>query len=118
MIFSRSKNFIFIHIAKNGGSSIEKALGKYGVETLKRTKFNEFLTRLPYQKVPEKMVHLPHIDAKSLRMQIGPKLFESMFSFAIVRNPFDQLVSRYEYIKAKKTTIFIKLQTNLNLEIF
>ena len=118
MIFSRSKNFIFIHIAKNGGSSIEKALGKYGVETLKRTKFNELLTRLPYQKAPEKMVHLPHIDAKSLKIRVGPKLFESMFSFAIVRNPFDHLVSRYEYIKAKENHHFYEAANQLEFGDF
>ena len=118
MIFSRSKNFIFIHIAKNGGSSIEKALGKYGIKTLKRTRFNEFLTRLPYQKLPEKMVHIPHVDAKWLRKRVGNHLFDSMFSFAIVRNPFDQLVSRYEYIKARETHHFYQAANRLEFGDF
>lgn len=118
VIFSRSKNFIFIHIAKNGGSSIQKTLGKYGVKSLKRTRFNEMLTRLPYQKPPEKMVHLPHVDANWLRTRVGPQLFDSMFSFAIVRNPFDQLVSRYEFIKATETHHFYQAANRLDFGDF
>jgi hypothetical protein len=118
MIFSRSKNFIFIHIAKNGGSSIKKALGKYGIKTLKRTRFNEITTRLPYQRLPEKMVYFPHKDAKWLRTRVGGPLFDSMFSFAIVRNPFDQLVSRYEYIKTNENHHFYQAANRLEFGDF
>ncbi|MEM9999331.1 MAG: sulfotransferase family 2 domain-containing protein, partial [Pseudomonadota bacterium] len=31
--------------------------------------------------------------------RVGRELFDSMFSFAIIRNPFDQLVSHYLYIQ-------------------
>lgn len=48
------------------------------------------------------MVHPPHVDARWIRARVGADVFDEMFSFAIVRNPFDQMVSRYEY--ARKNT--------------
>lgn len=118
MIFSKSKKFIFIHIAKNGGSSIEKALGSYGIKGLKRTALNELLSKMPYQRLPEQMVHPPHVDANWIRTRVGSKVFDNMFSFAIVRNPFDQMVSRFEYIKKSKHHNFYKAANNLEFGDF
>lgn len=99
MIYSKSHNFIFIHIAKNGGTSIESFLGKYRVHGLKRTNVNEVMSMLPIRRLPDRIVHPPHVDAKWLRARIGADIFDAAYSFAIVRNPFDQMVSRYEYIR-------------------
>lgn len=102
MIYSTSHNFVFIHIAKNGGTSITSALGQYGTKGLSRTPLNEILSALPYARPAEKIVHPPHVDARWVRSRIGRDVFDASFSFAVVRNPFDQLVSRYEYIRKSK----------------
>jgi hypothetical protein len=62
-------DFIFIHINKTGGSSIEKAL-----------------------KAP--LIHKTAIEFKN---DIGHKRWEQRFSFAIVRNPWDRAVSQFHY---------------------
>lgn len=62
-------SFIFIHINKTGGSSIEKALN------------------LPFE----------HKTALQKINEIGEKRFKAKFSFAVIRNPFDRLVSQYFY---------------------
>ena len=67
-------NFIFIHINKTGGSSIEKALN------------------LPFE----------HITALERIRDLGREKWDSKYSFTVVRNPWDKVVSQYHF----------RLQTN------
>ncbi len=62
-------NFIFIHINKTGGSSIEKALN------------------IPFE----------HLTALEKIEQIGQADWDRKFTFAVVRNPWDKVVSHYHY---------------------
>ena len=68
------QDFVFIHINKTGGSSVEKALE----------------------------VRHEHRTALEKRAQLGEKCWAKKFKFAIVRNPWDKVVSHYHY----------RLQTN------
>ena len=102
MIYSSSHNFIFIHIAKNGGASIKAILDKYSSKSLPRTKINEIISNIPFRRRADRLVHYPHIDANWLRKRIGHQIFDNAFSFAVIRNPYDQMVSRYEYIRSNK----------------
>ena len=69
-------DFVFIHINKTAGSSIERAL------------------RLPFQ----------HRTALEWRAVLGHEAWERRFSFAIVRNPWDKVASHYYYrIKTNQT---------------
>lgn len=62
-------DYSFIHINKTGGSSIEHALG----------------------------APLIHETAITFRDRIGADRWRRRFSFAIVRNPWDRVVSHYHY---------------------
>jgi hypothetical protein len=62
-------NFVFIHINKTGGSSVERALG------------------LPFR----------HDTALEIRERIGERRWAKRFSFTIVRNPWDKVASHYHY---------------------
>ncbi|MCT8341127.1 sulfotransferase family protein [Flavobacteriaceae bacterium TK19130] len=64
------KEYVFIHINKNGGSSIEKALGD---------------------------IDQVHMDALTLKNFMGSETYNKKFSFAFVRNPYDRIVSQYHY---------------------
>src|SRR5438477_13059262 len=63
------QDFVFIHINKTDGSSIEKALG----------------------------VRHEHRTALEKRAQLGEKFWVKKFKFAVVRNPWDKVVSHYHY---------------------
>ncbi len=64
-----SEPYSFVHINKCGGSSVEIALG-----LAKR-----------------------HATAQAMRDEIGAETWKRRFSFSIVRNPFDRVVSLYYY---------------------
>ncbi|MCX6722123.1 MAG: sulfotransferase family 2 domain-containing protein [Candidatus Staskawiczbacteria bacterium] len=62
-------DFLFIHVNKTGGSSIEKVLN---LETR-------------------------HITALEYKEKLGEDIFNSLFKFSFVRNPWDRVVSLYHY---------------------
>ena len=61
--------YVFVHINKTGGSSVEKALG----------------------------ISLDHSTAIEKRDQLGSAFWEKKFKFTFVRNPWDKVVSHYHY---------------------
>lgn len=63
------QNYLFIHINKTGGRSIESALGCI------------------YE----------HKTARRKRREMGASVWEEKFTFAFVRNPWDRVVSQYAY---------------------
>lgn len=74
-------NFIFIHINKTGGSSIVKSL------------------RIPFD----------HKTAKQKIEEIGSEHWEKKFSFTVVRNPWDKVVSHYHYrVQTNQTDLGVK----------
>lgn len=76
MVFNPVYNFLFIHIQKNAGTSITKAL----------------LT------IPSSQYISPaHLRLKDLNFTSKTK----PFTFAVVRNPYDRLVSWFEMMKRK-----------------
>ena len=77
-LWYQEPDFIFIHINKTGGSSIEKALN------------------LPFE----------HLTAMEKRAEVGADKWEQKFTFAFVRNPFDKVCSHYRYrVKTNQTNL-------------
>ena len=69
--------FIFIHIPKTGGTSIESALCR---------------------KEPD---HRKHISFSQYESELGSGI-KSYFVFSVVRNPWDRMVSYWKYRQGKK----------------
>ena len=69
LYYKHVANFVFVHINKCGGSSVEKALG------------------IPFL----------HKTAKQYKNELGDERWHRIFSFTIVRNPWDRVVSHYHY---------------------
>jgi len=71
-------DFIFIHINKTGGSSVEKAL------------------KIPFE----------HKTALEKINEIGLAVWERKYTFAIVRNPWDKVVSHFHYrVQTNQTSL-------------
>ena len=83
MLLSHRHRFIFIHIGKTGGTSIELALCRHlgvDLEETRRSPDGEWWK---------------HIWARHLRERVGERTWDGYFTFAFVRNPYDMVLSLY-----------------------
>ena len=111
MIISHKKKFVFIHIYKTGGTTVSEHLKQYSRLREKVTTFwptSKFFSAIAiafklYDNGGKWIngVH-KHATAMELREYLGNELYENYFSFCIVRNPYDFLVSLYSFIKNQK----------------
>lgn len=87
---------IFVHIPKTGGTSIEDVI--WPGERTEAELWAGFVTpmRNRYQTGG-----LQHLLARQIRTEVGETLFASYFKFAIVRNPWDKIVSQYAYMQRR-----------------
>lgn len=102
MLLSNRYNFLFVHIAKTGGTSVRAAL-----EPLR--------WRDPWyyaQFVCSKLSHLSghrigtkfprHARIIAAQEMLPEELFERLFKFAFVRNPWDLQVSSFHHIRRER----------------
>ena len=77
MIYSSKPPFLFIHIPKTAGTSIEEALYQY----------QDF-------EINDNDIHVPMIQ---YREYLERDVFDKLFKFCFVRNPFDLMYSTWKY---------------------
>lgn len=110
MPISHENKFIFVHITKTGGSSMEKALGLlkknelYGFEDENGNFYNckKAIKLNASKQDKEKLLCLQHLKAREIKERYDPEVWNNYFKFAFVRNPWDRLVSDYSYKMQKR----------------
>ena len=101
MIGWNPKPFIFVHIPKNAGTSIEKALIPYFSHHKDFKDFSEQERRKFW--MPGKNV----LQHRKLRRYEQHFKLDEYLKFAFVRNPWDRAVSHVEYLRTRaRATIF------------
>ena len=104
MLVSHNKRFAFVHIPKTGGTSLSAVLKPYSDEhPLPLRVVGNFFDNRGFERGPLLQTvfgvprHAPYLD---IRTRIGARI-DGYYSFAVVRNPWDLVVSEYLYIKRR-----------------
>lgn len=110
MIISPSRNFVFVHLEKCGGTSVESALEPYlhwSDMILGSTDFGEGYQQLLHNrfgvnKVRSEMLW-KHSSAKDIYQFVTPDEWSNFNKISIVRNPVEVMRSLYNF---SKTTLY------------
>ena len=100
MIISPGRNYIFVHIPKTGGTAVATALEARAMRD------DILIGDTP--KAKRRKARLKHLNAKGRLWKhstladidgiVDPK---GMFTFTLVRNPWDRMVSYYSWLQAQ-----------------
>jgi hypothetical protein len=95
-------NFLFVHIAKTGGTSIRATLNRYRwrdpyyIPAAICSRISSFTGHRIGCKLPR---HAKVIAASEM---LPREIFQQLFKFAFVRNPWDLQVSSYHHIRRER----------------
>lgn len=102
MLFSSKYNFLYVHIAKTGGTSLRATLKRllwHDPEYYPRFICNK-LSGLFSHRLASKIPRHAHIIAAY--EMLPRELFNSLFKFSFVRNPWDLQVSSWHHLKKER----------------
>ncbi len=91
-IFSHQHKFIFVHVAKTGGRSVNHTLARHCDHS------ERFNTR----KLDPNVDVLGRRIALEIRPRATSEQWEHYFKFAFVRNPWDRTVSMFRHLQSAK----------------
>jgi len=102
LLLSVKYNFLFVHIAKTGGTSIRTALS--------RLRWRDPL--FPAQFIASRLSHMTghriasklprHAKVIAAKEMLPRELFDRLFKFAFVRNPWDLQVSSWHHLRRER----------------
>lgn len=102
MLLSHKYNFLFVHVAKTGGTSVRAALNSL------RWKDPMYYLMWPGHKVSSWTGHklgmkFPrHAHIIAAKEMLPEPFFEDLFKFVFVRNPWDLQVSSFHHIQRER----------------
>jgi hypothetical protein len=113
MLISHEHKFIFVHVPRTGGTSVEKSLGlavgisdwKLQNGTPQQHLTSDDLTATSF--VATSTVRgMKHATAREIRAHVGEDIWSTYFKFAVVRNPLDRTLSVYlKNLKAERFNV-------------
>jgi hypothetical protein len=112
MPVSHEHRFVFVHIPKTGGTSVEAALGVHG-----DWRFEDRETLFGRIRSPDLVARgfptrfLQHLTLPEIRSLLPDH--EEYFSFAFVRNPWDRMVSTWSHPDGQ----LVRMAHNRNVEL-
>jgi len=123
-MLSIEKNFLFIHIPKTGGNSIQNILKLYSEDKIiKKNKLQDGKERFEIEN--SHYNYSKHATLSIYKRQLPINIYENLFKFTVIRNPYDRLISYYfspnrkknefnreEFIEIIKTTPTIEHYVN------
>lgn len=113
-MISHHHRTLFVHIPKCGGQSIENAfLAALGLTWHNRAPLL-LRPRVEGEVAPPRLAHLLATDYVK-NCYLSPELFDTYFKFTVVRDPYDRIVSFYNYLKiSEKRELNVFIQKDLH----
>jgi hypothetical protein len=112
-VYLEEYKLLFVHIPKNGGTSVRRALlsasGFPGIPPC---------VAAHIYKQREGRVFSGHMPAQKCRSLLGAEKYDSITIFAICRNPWERLASFYHYSKMHKANVYYKIASKLSFTDF
>ena len=88
----KKQGLFFIDIPRTSSTSIRAELGRcFGIAHRKSERRAIKVLRLQLSR--------DHWPAEKMRQFLGPSLWEKLFTFTVVRNPWDRTLSFYRHVK-------------------
>ena len=97
MLLSDSHRFIFIHVNKAAGTSVQNALAQFG-HNPSGDSLGKLKSKLHLARDYRQRFYAEHANASQLRKVMPQEVYDEFFKFAFVRNPWDWLASSYHYL--------------------
>ncbi len=111
------RQFIFIHIGKNGGQSVEKALRPFAFSIPQR--IIRYVDIRTGKRDPLGITAAgSHPSVADLKRVLGEETFDAYYTFCFVRNPWSRLLSFYKFAKLRPNSIHHKDVTSLKFDDF
>ncbi len=101
MLISQEHNFLFVHVPKNAGSSIHRVLSPYCMQAQKKYP-EKLLTKLHLDFDWQRHHFGGHASLREAEKHIPAELFSQLYRFAVVRNPWDSMVSHYHFAQQRR----------------
>ena len=100
MLISYTHRFLFVHIAKTGGSSIRAALRGYrwGWPYTAPLLLCHLVSQMTRPRHILGVKFPRHAKAIAAQEMLPPRFYGSLFKFTVVRNPWDLQVSSYHHL--------------------
>jgi hypothetical protein len=93
-MISTSKSFLFVHVPKTGGNSIQVILKAYADDELVcRAPHHDGVERFEIHN--EKYKIQKHAPLNTYKARLEPNFYNSLFKFSTIRNPWDMMISAY-----------------------
>lgn len=93
MVSERYK-FCFVHIPKTGGNSIQNSLACYSEDSiLCLNEWQDGTERFEIRRSGTNLVK--HSTIVDYKRELSKDLFDSLFTFTVIRNPWDRVISYY-----------------------
>ena len=109
VLVSHKYKFIYIKNIKVAGSSVESFFGKFCINPKKKYEYcnsikqsidNYGIIGSRLTGIKKEDIWKNHISATTIKAQLGKDKFDKYFKFAIIRNPYDVIVSLYFWEKS------------------
>ena len=115
-MISHDRRCIFIHIPKCGGTSIENLIWPRPED---RTEANLWMGFISKYRNKYQTGGLQHLLASQVREEVGLDIFNYYYKFAIVRNPWDRIVSQFAYMQTRPDLMdFIGMQPDTEFKAY